>query len=134
MSLFDADIDARRKAEIEAAIAERMAKRRADGADPAAEERARIGDLLDYGQSRFEDISYDLYNAKRFVRMFPDEADASRGAFGWLRRLYQRIVRRVLRQQIVFNEAVLGVLEDLEERVKALEKNHNTTGQAEKES
>ena len=134
MSLFDADIDAQRKAQLEAAIAERMAKKRADGADPAAEERARIGDLLDYGRSEFEDISYDLYNARKFVRMFPDEADASRGGFGWLRRLYQRIVRRVLRQQIVFNEAVLGVLEDLEERVKALEKDHDTTGQAGKES
>jgi len=134
MSLFDADIDAQRKAQLEAAIAERMAKKRADGADPAAEERARIGDLLDYGRRHFEDISYDLYNAKRFVRMFPDETDASRGAFGWVKRLYQRIVRRVLRQQIVFNEAVLGVVEDLEERVKALEKDQDTTAQGGKES
>ncbi len=121
MDLFDADIDAQRKAEIEATIAKRLAKRRADGSDPTAEERRRIGDLLEYGRSEFEEISYDLYNARKFVRMFPDETDASRGPFGWIKRLYQRVVRRVLRQQIVFNEAVLGVLEDLDERVKRLE-------------
>ena len=121
MGLFDADIDAQRKAEIEVTIAKRMAERRADGSDPTAEERRRIGDLLEYGRSEFEEISYDLYNARKFVRMFPDETDASRGPFGWIKRLYRRVVRRVLRQQIVFNEAVLGVLEDLDERIKRIE-------------
>jgi len=121
MSFFDADIGARRKAELEATIAERMAERRADGGDPSAEERRRIGDLLDYGRTTFEQITYDLYNARKFVRMFPDEAEASGGPIGWIKRFYQRVVRRVLRQQIVYNEAVLGVLEDLDARVKKLE-------------
>lgn len=121
MNLFDADIDTQRKAELEAAIAERMKERRAGGQDPAAEEQRLVGDLLDYGRTEYESITYDLYNARKFVRMFPDEAESGDGAFGWIKRLYQRVVRRLLRQQIVYNEAVLGVLEDLEARVKRLE-------------
>jgi hypothetical protein len=124
MPLFDADIDAQRKAQIEATIAERMAARRADGADPVAEERRRTGDLLDYGRTEFEQITYDLYNARKFVRMFPDEAEGAGGLLGGIKRLYQRVVRRLLRQQIVFNQAVLGVLEDLDERLKKLETGH----------
>jgi hypothetical protein len=118
VSLFDADIDSEHKAKLEAATT----KRAETGADATAEEQRRIGDLLDCNRRAFEDITYDLYNARRFVRMFPDEAEAGRGPFGWVKRLYQRIVRRVLRQQIVFNEAVLGVLEDLDERMKRLER------------
>jgi hypothetical protein len=121
MPLFDADIDAQRKAEIEATIGERMAARRARGDDAAGEERRRLGDLLDYGRTEFEQITYDLYNARKFVRMFPDEAEGTGGLFGGIKRLYRRVVRRLLRQQIVFNEAVLGVLEDLDERLKKLE-------------
>lgn len=121
MSFFDVEINARRKAELEATIAERMAKRRANGSDPGAEERRRIGDLLDYGRTECEQITYDLYNARKFVRMFPDEAEACGGPFGWIKRFYQRVVRRLLRQQIVFNQAALGVLEDLDERLKKLE-------------
>ena len=121
MSFFDADIDAQRRAELEAAMAKRASERHAGGSDPTTEERRRIGDLLDYNRREFEDITYDLYNARKFVRMFPDEAEGAGGPFGWMKRLYQRVVRRLLRQQIVFNEAILGVLEDLDERVKQLE-------------
>jgi len=121
MALFEADIDAKRKAEIEAVIAERMAARREHGEDPAAEAQRRIGDLLDYGRTEVEQISYDLYNARKFVRMFPDEAEGTGGLRGGIKRFYQRVVRRLLRQQIVYNEAVLGALEDLEERVKKIE-------------
>jgi hypothetical protein len=126
MNLFDADIDAQRKAEIEAAIAARVKQRRAGGQDPVADEERCIGDLLDYGRHEYESITYDLYNARKFVRMFPDEAESGGGPFGWIKRLYQRVVRRLLRQQIVYNEAVLGVLEDLETRVKKLEQTHST--------
>jgi len=126
MGLFDADIDAQRKAEIEATITKRMAERRANGSDPTVEERHRIGDVLDYGRTDFEQITYDLYNARKFVRMFPDEAEGSGGLVGGIKRLYQRVVRRLLRQQIVFNEAVLGVLEDLDERLKKLEAGDDT--------
>jgi len=126
---FDADIDSQRKAEIEATTAKRMAERRAGGADPTAEEQRRIGDLLDYGRSSFEEITYDLYNARKFVRMFPDEAESTRGFGGWIKRFYHRVVRRLLRQQIVFNEAVLGVLEDLDERLKRLEADREIGGE-----
>jgi len=120
VSFFDADIDAQRKAELEAAIAKGASERRADGADPTSEERRKIGDLLEYNRREFEDITYDLYNARKFVRMFPDEAEGYGGLLGWAKRFYRRVVRRLLRQQIVFNEAVLGVLEDLDERAKKL--------------
>ena len=123
MGWFEADIDPQRKAALEAAIDKRCAA----SDDAVVEERRRVGDLLDYGKRDVEQISYDLYNARKFVRMFPDEAEGAGGLFGWLKRFYQRVVRRLLRQQIVFNEAVLGVLEDLEARVKKLEgdkKNH----------
>jgi hypothetical protein len=122
MNLFDADIDAQRKAEIEATIAARVQQRRTGGEDPVADEQRLVGDLLDYGRHEYESITYDLYNARKFVRMFPDEAESRGGPMGWIKRFYQRVVRRLLRQQIVYNEAVLGVLEDLEERVKKLER------------
>jgi len=134
MSFFDVSIDPKDKAELEATITKRLAERRRGSNDPAAEERRRIGDLLDYGQRAFENISYDLYNARKFVRMFPDEADASRGPWGWVKRLYQRVVRRVLRQQIVFNEATLGVLEELHERLNALERNRDVVEKSGKDS
>lgn len=121
MSFFDADIDDQRKAKLDAAIAAGASERRAAGADSTTEEEGRIGDLLEYNHREFENITYDLYNARKFVRMFPDESEGRGGLFGWLKRFYQRVVRRLLRQQVVFNEAVLGVLEDLDERVKKLE-------------
>lgn len=121
MGWFEVNIDAQRKAALEAAVEKRLAERRARGNDPVDDERRRIGDLLDYGRRGFEEITYDLYNARKFVRMFPDEAEGAGGLFGWVKRFYRRVVRRLLRQQIVFNEAVLGVLEDLEERVKKAE-------------
>jgi hypothetical protein len=121
VGFFEADISGQRKSELEAAIAKRASEGSANGADPTSEERRRIGDLLEYNRREFEDITYDLYNARKFVRMFPDEAEGHGGVFGWVKRFYRRVVRRLLRQQIVFNEAVLGVLEDLDERVKKLE-------------
>jgi hypothetical protein len=128
MGWFEIDIDSQRKAALVAAVEKRLAERRAAGQDPAAEEQRLVDGLLDYGTRGVEDISYDLYNARKFVRMFPDEAEGASGLFGWLKRFYQRVVRRVLRQQIVYNEAVLGVLEDLEARVAKLEADKNDEG------
>ncbi|MBN1917594.1 MAG: hypothetical protein JW889_06765 [Verrucomicrobia bacterium] len=121
MGWFEMDIDAQHKAELEAAVEKRLAERQGKGEDPEADEQRCIGDLLDYAKRGFEDISYDLYNARKFVRMFPDEAEGASGILARLKRFYRRVVRRVLRQQIVYNEAVLGVLEDLERRVRKLE-------------
>ena len=46
-----------------------------------------------------------------------------------MKRFFQRVVRRVLRQQIVFNEFMLGAMEDLNNRiVKLEEKNQSLQG------
>jgi len=123
MTRFKADISEDRLAGLEREIEKRIRARKGKLGDLEAAEKEAIGELLDYGRVAIDDISYDLFNARKFVKIFP-EADVAAGERmpGLLVRLYRKVVRRLLRQQIVFNQSVLGVLEENEERLSELEK------------
>jgi len=123
MGIFKADIPEKKLAEIQREIEQRIENRKAKLGDVRSAEKEAIGDLLDYGRAPVDKISYELYLARKFVKIFP-EADAAAGERGpgLLMRLLRKVMRRVLRQQIVFNQSVLGVLEENEQRLTRLEK------------
>ncbi len=123
MGWFEADISEEKQAALEQEIERRIQARKEKSGDVQAAEKQAIGGLLEYGRGAHDDISYDHYNARKFVKMFP-EPDVAAGEKGpcLVVRLYQKVVRRLLRQQIVYNESVLGVLEETERRLSELEK------------
>ena len=106
-------------------IAGNIAERKRQYGDIEKREKEAIGSLLSYGEREMENISYDLYNARKFVKIFPEEAASGSGKSGILKRFYQKVVRRVLRQQIVFNQSVVGTLNDLNERLAKVEDEMN---------
>lgn len=120
--IFKADVPEGKLAGLEKEIERRVETRKSKLGDVQAAESQAIGNLLEYGRAPIDDICYELYNARRFVKIFP-EPDVAAGERmpGLLVRLFQKLVRRVLRQQIVFNESVLGVLEENEQRLSRLE-------------
>jgi len=122
MTRFKADIPEERLAALEREIEKRIRTRKTELGDVEAAEKKAIGNVLDYRQAAIDDVSYDLFNARKFVKIFP-EADVAAGEQtpGLLMRLYRKVVRRLLRQQIVFNQSVLGVLEENEQRLSELE-------------
>jgi len=123
MSIFKADLPEEELDELERKIETRIETRRIKEGDVQAAEKQAIGNLLDYGRAAVDDISYDLYNARRFVKIFPEpDAAAGEKVPGLPVRFYHKVVRRLLRQQIVFNQSVLGVLEENERRLSELEK------------
>ncbi len=123
MSIFKADLPEEELDELERKIETRIETRRIKEGDVQAAEKQAIGNLLDYGRPAVDDISYDLYNARRFVKIFPEpDVVAGEKVPGLPVRFYHKVVRRLLRQQIVFNQSVLGVLEENERRLSDLEK------------
>ncbi len=126
MSRFKASVPEEKLVALEREIESRIQDRRSKLGDVQAAEMEAIAGLLDYGRAAVDNISYDLYNARKFVKIFP-EPDVSAGEQprGLLVRLYHKVVRRLLRQQIVFNQSVLGVLEENEQRLARLEEKLN---------
>lgn len=123
MNWFSAQISQEKLAAIAREIDERIRAREKEFGDVQAAERQAIGDLLDYRRASVEDISYDHYLARKFVKMFPEPDAAAREPAPLLPvRLYQKVVRRLLRQQLVFNQSILGFLEETAERLSQLEK------------
>jgi len=104
------------RARIERAVAEIEQKY----GDVTGEERKKIGSLLDYGKTPVDDICYDHYKARLHKLMFP-EVDSHTGIKAAIYRLYKRVVRRLLRQQLVFNQSVVGTLDDMHERLSRIE-------------
>ena len=85
------------------------------------EERRKTGSLLDYCKVPVDDICYDHYKARQHRLMFPDD-DPAPGLMGFARRLYRKVVRRLLRQQLVFKQSVVATLDDMHQRLRAIEK------------
>jgi hypothetical protein len=123
MSTFEADVPKEKLAALEQEIENRIQARKKEFGDVESAEKEAIGNLLDYGRAAVDDVSYDLFNARKFVKIFP-EPDAAAGERMpcLFVRLYRKVVRRLLRQQIVFNQSVLGVLEENEQRLSDLER------------
>jgi hypothetical protein len=123
MDWFSAQISQEKLAAIAREIDERIRAREKKLGDVQAAERQAIGDLLNYSRASVEDISYDRYLARKFVKMFPEpDAAAGEPPPRLPVRLYQKVVRRLLRQQLVFNQSILGFLEETAERLSQLEK------------
>ena len=123
MAKFKADIPEEELVALEREIENRIEAKKRRLGDVQAEEKKAIGDLLDYSHAALADISYDLYNARKFVKIFPEpDVAAGEATPGLLVRMYHKVVRRLLRQQIVFNQSVLGVLEENEQRLSELER------------
>ena len=123
MNWFSAQMSREKLAAIAREIDERIRAREKELGDVQAAERQAIGDLLDYRRAFVEDISYDRYLARKFVKMFPEpDAAAGEPPPRLPVRLYQKVVRRLLRQQLVFNQSILGFLEETAERLSQLEK------------
>ncbi len=112
--------------EIEQKIHEGIAERRTKFGDVEKIEKEAIGDLLNYRSVGVEQISYDLYNARKFEKIFPEEGYHSTTKTNFLKRLYGKIVRKIFRGQIVFNQSVVGVLNDFEARLTDIEKEINS--------
>ncbi len=108
--------------EIEQKIHDGIAERRTKFGDVQKIEKEAIGDLLNYGSVGVEEISYDLYNARKFEKIFPEESYYSTAKANFLKRLYRKIVRKIFRGQIIFNQSVVGVLNDFEARLADIEK------------
>ena len=89
--------------------------------DVTDQERKKIGSLLAYAKTPVDDICYDHYKARVHRLMFPEHIEHP-GIKGVIYRFYKRVVRRLLRQQLVFNQSVVGTLDDMHERLSRIEK------------
>ena len=89
--------------------------------DVTVEERKKIGDLLNYGHTPVDNICYDHYKARLHKLMFPGDESLEGGPRGFVRRFYRKVLRRLLRQQLVFNQSVVGTLDDMHKRLSAIE-------------
>lgn len=123
MDWFSAQISQEKLSAIARAIDERIRARERELGDLTAAERQAIGEVLNYSRASIENISCDHYLARKFVKMFP-ESDAAAGEPppSLPVRFYQKVVRRLLRQQLVFNQSILGFLEETADRLSRLEK------------
>lgn len=118
---FKVSVDASKLEEIRQRIEDTAVEIEHKHGDVVEQERRKVGKLLDYGATPVDDISYDHWKARQHRFMFPDD-DPGSGIRGLLRRFYQKVIRRLLRQQIVFNQSVVGTLDDMHERLRAIEK------------
>ena len=129
MGIFKIDVAPDKLKQMEQQIEERLKQRREEHGDYIARENELAAPVVNYSDVEMEKISYELFKARDYVRIFPDEDFLAPKRTSRMKRFFQRVVRRVLRQQIVFNEFILGAMEDLNSRiVKLEEKNRSLQG------
>ena len=122
MGIFKINAKLEDSKRLEQQIESRVKERVKEHGDFVQKENELAAPVLDYSNREMEDVPYELFRAREYVKMFPEEDFVAPGRFSGMRRLYQRIVRRLLRQQIVFNEFMLGAVEELNQRLVSLEK------------
>ena len=103
-------------------VEERVKARVSEHGEFMKKEDELAAPALGYSHVEMEDVPYELFMARQFVKMFPDEKFGPPKRLGGLRRFFQRVMRRILRQQIVFNEFSLGAIEELNRRLVELER------------
>lgn len=135
MGIFKLNMDAGESKRVDDEIEARIQERLRENGDFILKENTLASPVLNYSNADVEDLPYELFRAREYVKIFPEEDPFSFEKTSKIRRFYHRVVRRLLRQQIVFNEFMLsaseeiwGKLKDLEDRISALEKNKSGTG------
>lgn len=135
MSIFKLDINSDEFKKIESEIQNRVNSLVQEKGDLLRKENEIASSVLNYASTGVEDISYELFRAREYVKIFPENNPFSNEKASKFRRFFHRIVRRLLRQQIVFNEFMLAAseeiwkkLRDLEKRLNAMEKNQKNRG------
>lgn len=135
MSIFKLDINPDEFNKIENEIQKRVNSLIQTKGDLLQKENDIASSVLNYASKDVEDLSYELFRAREYVKIFPENDPFSNEKISKFRRFYHRIVRRLLRQQIVFNEFILSAseeiwkkLHDLEERFNEIEKNQKDKG------
>jgi hypothetical protein len=136
MSIFKLDINADELKRLEGEIEKRMLSRKSTHSNYIQKEDALAASVLDYVNAEVDDLPYELFRAREYVKIFPEDDPFSMQKTSKLGRFYRRVVRRLLRKQIVFNEFMLSAseetwkkLKNLEDRISALEKKKPGTGQ-----
>jgi len=137
MSIFKLDIDADELKSLENKIADSVRDRILENGDYVKKENTLIANVLNYSTTEVEDLPYELFRAREYVKIFPEDDPFSSVKTSSLSRFYHRVVRRLLRQQIVFNEFMLSASEEiwkkmknLEDRISAIEKDKRNKGQS----
>lgn len=128
---FKISVDSSKLEELHQRIEHVVAEIERKYGDVTEEERRKIGNVLNYGKVPVDDICYDHYKARLHRLMFPDE-DPVGGIKDFARRFYRKVVRRLLRQQLVFNQSVVGTLDDMHQRLSAIEKKLGITSDKKK--
>lgn len=121
MSIFKADIAPKELERIEREIDKRIKERKAKYGDYLEKEDALARQVLKYHEIQMEDVPYELYMARKYARVFPEEEFGQPKRLGGIRRFLRRVVRRVIRPQIVYNEFITGAVDDLNQRITELE-------------
>ena len=122
MGIFSANIETSKLNRLEELIESRISERMKKHGGYIADERNLVSGLTDYSGKEMEEVSYELFRAREYVRIFSEEDFFTTKRFSRVRTFYRRVVRRLLRQQIVFNEFILGALEDINERLSRIER------------
>jgi len=130
MSIFKLEINPDEMKHIGDEIENRVRSRQHEHGNFVKKENELAASTLNYAGSEVEELSYELFRAREYVKIFPEDDPFSPVRTSGVRKFYHRVVRRLLRRQIVFNEFMLSAseeiwrkLKNLEDRISAIEKN-----------
>ena len=121
MGTFKINVESEKLKQLEQQIDERLKQRKEKHGDYIAKENELAAPVVDYSSVEMENISYELFKARDYVKIYPEESFFAPKRKSRIKRFFQRVVRRILRQQIVFNEFMLAAVEDLSNRIVKLE-------------
>jgi hypothetical protein len=131
MGIFRINVKPDELERLEQQIEDRVRERKKQHGDYVEKENELAAPVVNYSDVEMEDISYELFKAREYVKMFPEEDFFAPRRSSGFKRFYQRVVRRVLRQQIVFNQFMLGAVEDLNCRIVKIEQKLKSLGSKE---
>ncbi len=121
MGIFKGNLGPEELRNLEQQIEKRVKERAGKHGNYVEEENKLAAPVVNYSDREMENVPYELFMARKYVKMFPEEEFGPPKRFSGLRSFFQRVVRRILRQQIVFNEFMLGAMEELNQRLISLE-------------
>ena len=128
MGIFKIKVKPEELKRLEQQIEDRVKERTKQHGDYVQKEDELAAPVVNYSDIEMEDISYEPFRAREYVKMCPDEDFFAPKRSSGLKRFYQRGIRRLLRQQIVFNQFMLGAVEDLNNRIVKIEQKLKSLG------